>query len=466
MAGPTERIAQFISDSSLCSMPPDAVEKAKKSIADTFGVILAGAGSEVAPPLLRYVEQSGARGGIPLLGVGISTTREVAAFVNATLAHALDFDDVLPMMVAHPSSTIVAAVLANADRMKISGRRFLEAHIIGVEIGAKMGLGMTVGHFGRGFHPQGTLCIFAGLSALAKLHALDTPVTQNAFGIAGSMASGLRRNVGTMTKPMHAGWAARSALVAADLARCGFTAALDVMEARTGFFATYGVESSDPAVTCNSLGKPWSIVDPGIALKRFPCCYASHRGMDGVLTLRQKLKLTADQLEYLECRYPPGATASISSYPEPRTGLEGKFSLEYSLAAGVLDGEYTLKTFTDQAVVRPAVNRLLRKIAIREDRRCGDNDPILETRSISSRGFVEVEVRTTDGRQGVIRVDYAPGHPTRELDWPEVQAKFMDCAASVAIDEGKAERAFERLMNLEGCDDISEVVGLLTTRIV
>ena len=172
-----------------------------------------------------------------------------------------------------------------------------------------------------------------------------------AFGIASSMASGLQRNFGTMTKPLHAGWASRSALAAVNLARSGFTAAPDVLEAPAGFFAAYGVEESRPETAIKQLGNPWVIADPGLALKQFPCCYASHRGMDGVLQLRQRLGLNAANLARLECRMPPGGMR-VLIYPQPTTGLEGKFSLQYALAAGVLDGQYTLWSFTDEAVNR------------------------------------------------------------------------------------------------------------------
>jgi 2-methylcitrate dehydratase PrpD len=114
------------------------------------------------------------------------------------------------------------------------------------------------------------------------------------------MASGLQRNFGTMTNPLHAGWASRSALAAVNLARSGFTAATDVLEAPSGFFAAYGVEASRQEAAIERLGNPWVIVDPGLALKRFPCCYASHRGMDGVLQRRQGLGLNAENLDRLE----------------------------------------------------------------------------------------------------------------------------------------------------------------------
>jgi 2-methylcitrate dehydratase PrpD len=206
-------------------LPAAALDKAKKAIADTFAVILAGAGSQVAPSLLRYVEQANESGASPILGGGRTTSPEMAALVNGTFAHSLDFDDVLSMMPAHPSAVILLALLADPRAAKLPGGALIEAYVIGVEIGGKIGLAITVGHYNRGFHGTGTLAIFGALGALATRYRLDVTTTRTAFGIASSIASGLQRNFGTMTKPLHAGWASRSTLAAVNLARSGFTAA-------------------------------------------------------------------------------------------------------------------------------------------------------------------------------------------------------------------------------------------------
>ena len=460
MTGLTEALAQFIHDKTVQDFPPAAIDKAKRALADTFAVILAGAGSEVAPPLMRYVEQASDSGTSPILGSGRMVSPEMAALVNGTFGHALDFDDVLSMMPAHPSAVILPALIADLKAGTLSGSALIEAYVIGVEVGGKIGQAITVGHYHRGFHGTGTLAIFSALAALAKRDHLDVPTTRMAFGIASSLASGLQRNFGTMTKPLHAGWASRSALAAVNLSRSGFTAALDVLEAPAGFFAAYGVEESQPETAITQLGNPWVIVDPGLALKQFPCCYASHRGMDGVLQLRQRLGFNAANLARLECRMPPGGMR-VLIYPQPKTGLEGKFSLQYGLAAGVLDGQYTLWSFTDEAVNRAPIRNLLQRICVREDPRCAGDDALLETRSSGSRGFVEVEAILSDGRRETVRVDQAPGHPSRELTWEGIAAKFRDCAAQAHLDPGKATQALRSLGQLETCADIGELVTLL-----
>jgi len=461
MTGATEAIASFLSRTSLADLPRGAPEQAAKAIADTFAVILAGAGSEVAEPLLRYAGAGHERGPVPLLGTGLSASPETAALVNGTFGHGLDYDDVLSIMPAHPSVVILAAVLASLDGQRVGGHAFIEAYVLGVEIGGKIGLGMTQGHYRRGFHATGTLALFSAIAALAKLHRLDVAATRQAFGIAASMSSGLRRNFGTMTKPLHSGLAARSALTALRLAQSGFTAAPDILEAPSGFFSTYGVEESDPDAAVRDLGRPFVITDPGLALKKFPCCYATHRAMDGLLALRAKLGFDADSVERITCRMPPGGMR-VLTYPRPVTGLEGKFSLPYTLAAGALDGKYALDSFTDGAVRRKEIAELYSRIDAAEHPSCQGDDPQFEKRSSGSRGFVEVEVKLRDGRSDRIRVDKAPGSPGRDMSWDELRAKFTDCARqSGRISEKPAVQAFEMIRKLEQVDDIGKVVELL-----
>src|SRR6478672_2935964 len=169
MPGLTESIARFVADTGADDFPPQTTERAKKIVADTFACIIAGAGSEVARPLLRYVERSGATGDRAVLGTNVRTSAELAAMVNGTFGHSLDFDDVLPMMPGHPSAIVLSAVLASMGRSTVTGLQLLEAYVVGIEVGAKIGLGITNGHYNRGFHGTGTLGIFSAAAGLSKL---------------------------------------------------------------------------------------------------------------------------------------------------------------------------------------------------------------------------------------------------------------------------------------------------------
>jgi len=451
----TRRIAAFAAAAEI----PDAVrDVARKPFIDTVGCILSGATSEVAAPLTRYVAAQHGHGASAILGTALRAPPEIAAFVNGTFGHALDFDDGIVLAPVHPSSVVVAALLA--DPVGITGRQLLDAYIVGIEVAVRLAVGIGIEHYHRGWHGTGTIGIFGAVAALAHARKLPVEVTQTAFGLAASMASGVQRNFGTMGKPLHTGWAARNAVTAVELARSGFTAATDVMEAKSGFFAVYGSAGSNPELTVSALGSPFAIADPGLSLKRYACCYASHRPIEGLLALRSELALDAGNVKSVQCVLAPGSLRALI-YPRPRTGLEGKFSLEYALAAGVLDGAYTLWTFGDEAVARPAAQALLPRITISEDARCAVGDTQGAKLGPSRRGFVELSAERLDGKRATTTVHKLPGSPDQPLTRSEVDTKFLDCAAAAQLDCARAEEALQRLGHLESERDVSGVLELL-----
>lgn len=454
----TEGLSRFITECRYETLPEAVLEKARQAIVDAFAAILCGAASELGPVLFRYLANAAPKGRSPVLGTGVTTSAEMAALVNGTFGAALEYDDVFSAMPGHPAAIIVPALCADAERGTISGKRFLEAFVVGYEVGAKVALGIGQGHYGRGFHATGTLAMFSALGALAKLRRMLVGQIRNAFGVASSMAAGVQCNFGTMVKPLHSGWAARCALAAVDLTQCGLGACTTSLEEMDGgFLSTYGTAQSDATRCLAGLGEPWAIVNPGFALKKFPSCYAGHRAMDGILRLRGELGLTADNVESVLCRSAPG-TLRPMRHPAPTNGLESKFSIPYALAAGVLDGRYTLWTFTDEAVNRPQVRALLPKMTEVEDPRCLGDDPNEAKRSAGTRGFVEVEARTLDGRASKVRVDLAPGNPLRPLTWEDIEAKLADCAASAGLEQRVAGRLYGYLRRLDDCEDLAKVL--------
>lgn len=458
----TAGLAAFVRDTALAQVPAEVLGKASKAIVDAFGAILCGAASEVAPPLMRYLAASPASGDAIVLGTACRTTAEMAALLNGSFGAALEYDDVYSAMPGHPAAIIVPALCTEAARGAVEGARMLEAFVVGYEAGAKLARGVGMGHYQRrGFHATGTLAMFCALAALARLRRLEIGQIETAFGIASSMAGGLRCQFGTMMKPFHSGWAARCAVAAVDLAQSGFTASLNALENEDGgFIGAYGTEDSEPRLALDALGNPWSLIDPGFALKKFPSCYAGHRPMDGLLRLKRDLDLTPGNVDRITCRVPPGSLRPMR-YPDPKTGLEAKFSVPYALAAGVLDGRYSLWTFTDEAVARAAVKPLLAKVTALEDERCmGASQP---HGSWGSRGFVEVEAATTAGRRASVQVEFAPGHPQRELTWDDLHEKFVDCAEYAGIAKASARTLFERLRDLRTCPDVTPLLDSMRT---
>ena len=460
----TAGLAAFVRDTQLAQIPDAVREKACKAIVDAFGAILCGAASEVAPPLLRYLDGAHAPGDVLVLGTGRTTSAEMAALLNGSFGAALEYDDVYSAMPGHPAAIIVPALCTEASRRPVDGAQMLEAFVVGYEAGAKLARGVGMGHYQRrGFHATGTLAMFCALAALARLRSLDRDGIATAFGIAASMAGGLRCQFGTMMKPFHSGWAARCAVAAVDLAQSGLTASPTAIENEDGgFIAAYGADDSEPAAALATLGNPWSLVDPGFALKKFPSCYAGHRPMDGLLTLKRELELSPGNVDRIVCRVPPGSLRPMR-YPDPRTGLEAKFSVPYALAAGVLDGRYSLWTFTDEAVARPAIRQLLSKIEAVEDTRCLGAGANQSQRSWGSRGFVEVEARTTSGRHAKAQVEFAPGHPQRELTWDDLREKFIDCAQYAGVPKASAEALYTQLRALRSCPDLRPLLDAMRT---
>ena len=453
----TESLAKFIAETPSGAIPDIVVERACKAAVDAFAAILAGATSEVAPPLFRYVGRAGGEGKAVVLGTAVTTTPELAALVNGTFGAALEYDDVFSAMPGHPAAVIVPALCAELAGGHVDGARFLEAFAVGYEVGAKIALGIGPGHYQRGFHATGTLAMFSALGALAKLRRMSVAEIRTAIGIASSTSAGIQCNFGTMMKPFHSGWAARCAIAAADLAQLGYTASLDALEdTNGGFISTYGTPDSDPQKALATLANPWSLVDPGFALKKFPSCFAGHRAMDGILTLRRELGLTAENVEHVTCRIAPGIPR-VMRYADPKTGLEAKFSIEYALAAGVLDGQSTLWSFTDEAVRRPTVRAVLEKVKVIEDDRCFGDDPAERKKSIGTRGYYEVEAGTRGGATANVRVDKAPGHPLRELSWDDLRAKFIDCARTAGV-SADAASLYESLRGLRDCADVAALV--------
>jgi 2-methylcitrate dehydratase PrpD len=451
MSGLTEALSNFVVETPADAIPVSARENAVKAIADTLAVILAGAWSEAAKPILAYVDSEGA---VPILGTARRTTPEFAALANGTFGHALDFDDVLTMMPAHPSAVIVSALLAGRTA-ETSGRDFVTAYAIGIEAGARIGLGIGLEHTHRGFHGTGTLTIFSAAAALARVHLLTIDETRSLFGLCASMASGVQRNFGTLAKPLHAGLAASRALAALRMTRSGITAALDALEGPAGFFAAYGVDASDPDKAAVSLGKPWVLVEPGLALKKFACTYSAHRGMDGLMQLKARHGFSGSDVERLDCLMPPGGMR-VLTFSRPTNGHEARFSMHYALAAGLLDGGYSLASFDDEKVVRPELERYFERVQIWEDEACRGDDPEFDQKSQGARGFVQVRVVLKSGVSYGQRVDVPPGHPKRPLSWDDLAQKFADCAAPV-LSPDRSKHAFGLVCNLQSLKDLQQL---------
>ncbi|MCH7999458.1 MAG: MmgE/PrpD family protein [Chloroflexi bacterium] len=455
----SERLARFVVETE--SVPEDAIAQAKRALLDTLGVTLAGSREESARIVADWVREQGGRAEVAVLGRSFRAPAADAALANGAAAHALDFDDVSLPMRGHPSAPLLPAALAVAEKASRSGRDLLTAFVLGFEVETSLGRAIGEAHYALGWHATSTLGTLGAAAACARLLRLDIARTQMAFGIAASLASGLQQNFGTMTKPLHAGWAARNGVVAAELAARGFTADRRALEgesgqtpARPGGFLRAMSGGAEPDLeSIASLGRPYQITSSGFGVKLYPCCYAVHRSLDAVLEMKARHRIDPAGIEAIRVEVSRGSLMPLRG-DSPATGLEGKFSLEYCLAAALLDGHVMLTTFTDEAVHRPAVRELMAKIEVSEGPdESGGTFPI--------GGYAEVRIVLRGGEEQFLRVDTPRGDPSRPLSWEELTEKFRDCAQGVLPGEA-TEGAVGLIGRLEEVRDLAELTGALT----
>jgi 2-methylcitrate dehydratase PrpD len=222
---------------------------------------------------------------VSVWGTGLRASAPDAALANGTAAHALDFDDMCFVSLAHPSAPLVPAVIAAGEIAGASGRAVLDAYIIGFEIQARLGRLMNPRHYQRGWHCTSTLGAISAAAGASRLFGLDAAATEHALAIAASSASGLKENFGTMVKPLHAGLAARDGVMAALLAKGGLTGSAKAIDGPQGYLRAFDSEGTDLANAVGDLGSRWEILDTGITVKLYPSCAGTHPTLDALLDL-------------------------------------------------------------------------------------------------------------------------------------------------------------------------------------
>lgn len=442
----TEAVARFAVEH---EVEPDTLPQARRAVIDTVGVAIA-ARQDPSFTILAGTLAESAVGEATVLPTRERTSAAHAAFLNGTAGHALDYDDVADEIKGHPSVVLVPALLALGEAQGASGRRVLEAFAVGFEVACALAASLPIAlHYRQGWHATATVGVLGATAGAARLLGLDVEQTRCALGVAASMAGGSRQNFGTMTKPLHAGLAARDAVLAAQLAAGGFTADPDQLEAPLGFLHLYGVEA-DPAVALDWLSRADVLRSRGLNVKKYPCCYNTHRTADAVLDLFSK-GVQGGDVRSVRVTIEPGGLEPIIHH-RPATGLQGKFSDEYVVAAALLDGEVNLATFTDEAVSRLAHQELLRKVEIVEGETPPFGPPTFEG------GYAAVELTREDGSVVQERCDIPRGDARSPLDDAGIEAKFRDCVRFSA-GPWDAERLLAGLRTLEQADAVGDALA-------
>lgn len=417
----TNALAEHAVKTDLSNLSRPVVDLATRTLIDTMGVGIAARHEEVVRTLAATMgaTANGAQGPCTVLPSGDRAGAATAALLNGAACHALDYDDVTDHIYGHPSVVLWPTVLAVAEQVAADGQEMLGAYLLGFDVEMALAEGLAIReHYSAGWHATATLGVVAGAAAASRLLGNDLQQTRRALGIAASMAGGSRQNFGTMTKPLHAGLAARDGVLAASLAAEGLTADPDQLEGPLGWFAMFGDRTSLGKVI-KTLDDPFAIQQYGVNVKKYPACYNTQRTAEAALQLSRRDGIEPNHVRAATLTLEPGGFDPLIHH-QPTTGLHGKFSGEYVVAAALLDGRLGLHSFTDDAVTRTEAQRLVSMIEPRESAEPPFGDPAWE------HSYAALEVRTDQGL-ATARVDVPHGDWRAPLGDQELEDKFRDC---------------------------------------
>jgi 2-methylcitrate dehydratase PrpD len=444
------RIAEFVVKASLDDCPPGALAVTRRATLDTLGVMLAGASEPAAAITRRAVR---AEGGTPLctvLGSSLRTAPTWAALANGVAGHAHDFDDTNFALMGHPSVPLLATALACAEAEMADGRTLVLGYVLGFEVSAGLGAALNIDHYARGWHATSSIGTLGCAATAARILGLEVGEARHALGIAASLASGLKENFGSMTKPYHAGHAARNGVWAAVLARDGLTASNTALEGPQGYARAFGGRAPvEDAVT--ALGRTWHITSSGVAVKPYPSCALTHAAIDALVEVRATHALRPEDVAEIEIAV-NRVVPDVLRYPAPVTALERKFSMQFCAAAALADGRVDLDAFEDGDVRNGAVRRLMERVKMVVDDRLPDQ--------LEQQAWSHVTVRLVDGRTIASPPRGAQGHPSEPLSDERLLAKFLG-NASLAIRREDAESLAEQIQHVDEIPDIRALTSRL-----
>jgi len=425
------------------TLTSETVRRSTDAITDTLACMLLGTSQALEPKLRRALfspqplKQVLTQFAPDALRVSSTDAQGSAALYLGTLAHAADFDDISHPAYCHATALLLPALLIRGVALGVSGEDLIRAHVVGIETLGQLGRRLNTAHYERGWHTTGTFGAIGATAALAFLENFTDDQMRGALGVSASLASGVRQNFGTMTKPLHAGLAARSAILATRLAEQDFTCAPDAIEGKFGFMKVFG--GTAPASYAKQWGQPLEILtETGIGLKAYPCCAATHPAIDATRGLREALKdNSVEDIESIRVGASRFAMQPLI-YDLPNTGLEGKFSMRYCIASAMIDGAVKIGTFELDQIKRPDIQRLMKKITVEIDPLVADDHEFAAI----------VELKLKSGRKELIRIDVASGKPGNWLSASLLKEKFFDCLGGGRLNSQAGQVLFKAAQHL------------------
>jgi 2-methylcitrate dehydratase PrpD len=457
----TAAAAAFVENVRFSDIPAKAVRIGTRCLLDGLGLFVAGSEEHSVRLLIEEAEQTGGRPDALLLGRGNKKVpAAVAARVLGTAGHAHDWDDSQVSvdsahvygLLTHPTIPPLTSALVMAQKLGgVDGKAFMLAFLTGFEVECKISEWMLPQHYVRGMHSSGTVGTFGAYAAAAKILGLNGDQLRSGFGIAASFAAGIRCNFGTMTKPLHVGRAAENGVTAALLAARGFTADPDALDGPWGFYAVQGGGVSDEKVS-QGFGKTWSIVEPGVSIKPYPCGVLTHPTIDLMLKLVAEHDAKPEDIDAVKVYAGTNILKPIR-YPIAANHLQAKFSLPAALAMIALVRKAGKREFSDEFVGSAPMQAMQRRISTELDA------------EIEKMGFDKMRsrivIRLTDGRtvEGWADERYRGG-PENPLSDADVEAKVRSCCEGV-LDAEKQEALIDAGWSVAQLTDAGKLMEIV-----
>jgi len=441
-----KRLVEFVLDTGYEDIPSETFRLCKRHFLDCTGAALAEVHEIPGNIIFNYVKELQCEGSARLIGFGLKTSIDNAAFANGILAHAISFDDSGP---SHPSVTIVPPLYALGEKYKLGGRQILTAQVLAYEVFQKFNLVVKDAWEirERGWHPTGFFGAVTSSLIAAKLLNLTLEQSLNAVGIAASMGGGLSQNIGNMTMSLHAGNASRNGIIAAMLAKKGFTGDQDITEGRYGLMnALAGVDNYDIEALVRTLGDPYSVIDPGINFKPYPNCWGHHRVYDSMLYLVNEFDIKPENVESISCDLQP--EKPTYRYTQPETDLEAKYSLGYGIAMCLLDRKLGIEQYSKERITDSKTCEIMSKI---------NHVP----QDIDSEKH-KVTIKLNNGTVYSHSTEHSKGNALHDpLSDEELKAKYRNCARRVLPDD-KIELSIKLIYEMQELSDITELMDAVT----
>ncbi|MFB6160224.1 MAG: MmgE/PrpD family protein [Haloferacaceae archaeon] len=426
--GETEELAEFVATTEYGDLPADALDAARTAIMDYVGVAVYGSEHEVGETVTSHVDRCMSGDEATLIGRGRASPTG-AALANGAYGHAIDYDDTFESIVIHPSSPVFAATLAAAEVADATGEEALAGYVLGCDVAFRVGHATYPSHYEKGWHATGTVGSFGAAAAAASVLGLDAEATERAVGIVASGSSALKKNFGTMTKPLHAGHAAETGVRAALLADDGFTADGEILEGKLGYGEVMTSEDGyDPERVTRDLGEEWGVLDVGF--KPYPSGVITHAAMEALREVVIEEDLVPEDVERVEVALDDAASEMLH-HREPDDALQAKFSIEFCLAAVLRERDPGVHEFSDEYVTSEATRDVIAKVE-------RAFEPNIFGGEFAGYG-AKVTVETTDGETFTAEMRQAPGSPSNPVADERLRGKFVENVAA-RTDEAHAER--------------------------